>query len=160
MRNISPIGLATLAQKLGNEPICIVEIDWVDGSTSSYADRAVASIPGKIVELSDLDDAVHTEGNSGTQQITVTLDDTDGTLKAILDAHDVHKRPARVYQYFSGLALSDRFKLFSGLVTTPITWSERDRTVKVSLLSQLEVVEVESFSGGQFTGSGPTVAPG
>ena len=42
MRNISTAGLATLAKKLGNEPICIVEIDWVAGSTSSYADRAVA----------------------------------------------------------------------------------------------------------------------
>ena len=73
----------------------------------------------------------------------MTLDDTDGTLKAILDAHDVHKRPARVYQYFSGLDLSDRFKLFSGLVTTPVIWSERDRTVKLTLLSQLEVMEID-----------------
>ena len=105
MRNISANGLAKLRTRLGNEPICIVEIDWVPGSTSAYADRTVASIPGKIVELSELDDVTSASGHSSNQQVTVTLDDVDGTIKALLDAHDVHKRPARVYQYFSGLDL-------------------------------------------------------
>ena len=142
MRNISANGLKQLATKLGNEPICIIEIDWVDGGTSSYADRAVGSIPGKIVELGDLDDAVNLSGNSGSMELSVTLDDTDGSIKAIMDANDPHKRPARVYQYFTGLDLSDRFLLFSGVLTTPISWNERDRTVKLTILSQLEDREI------------------
>ncbi len=142
MRSISPAGLAKLAQHHGNEPITIVEIDWVAGKATAYADRTVGSIPGRIIEVGELDDVVNVSGNSDSQELSLTLDDTDGTIKTILDAHDVHKRPARVYQYFSGLALSDKFLLFSGQLTSPITWNERDRTVKVTILSQLEDREI------------------
>ena len=119
MRSISAAGLAKLAERYGNEPITIVEIDWVAGKTTAYADRTVGSIPGRIIEVGDLDDVVNVSGNSDSQELSLTLDDTDGTIKAILDTHDVHKRPARVYQYFTGLALSDKFLLFSGNSPVP-----------------------------------------
>ena len=94
---------------------------------------------------------VNVSNNSGSQELSVTLDDTDGSIKAIFDAHDVHKRTARVYQYFSGLDLADKFLLFSGKVSSPIIWSERDRTVKFSILSQLEDKEIGfSAEEGQF----------
>ena len=47
-------GLAKLAQRYGNEPITIVEVDWVVGQTASYADRTVGSIPGRIIEVGEL----------------------------------------------------------------------------------------------------------
>ena len=142
MRSISANGLAQLAQRYGNEPVTIVEVDWIVGQTASYADRTVGSIPGRIIEVGELDDAINLSGNADSQQITLTLDDTDGTIKAILDAHDVHKRDARVYQYFAGLSLADKFLLFAGKISSPITWNERDRTVTVTILSQLEDREV------------------
>ena len=142
MRSISVAGLAKLRTTHGIEPICIVEIDWVDGGTSVYADRTVVSIPGKIVELGEFDDAANISGSGSSQEITIKLDDVDGTIKAILDSHDPHKRPARVYQYFTGLELADKFLLFGGRLTTPIVWNERDRTVTVTILSQLEDQEL------------------
>lgn len=84
MRNISAAGLATLAERHGNEPITIIEVDWVVGGTSTYADRTVGSIPGRIVELGDLDNVINVSGSSGSQELSVTLDDTDGTIKGIL----------------------------------------------------------------------------
>jgi hypothetical protein len=151
VRNISPAGLAKLAARCGTEPITIIEVDWVNGNMAAYADRTVDSIPGRIIEVGDLDNVVNVSDNSGSQQLSITLDDTDGTIKAILDSHDVHKRTARVYQYFSGLALSDRFLLFAGKVSSPIAWSERDRTVKFTILSQLEDKEIGfSAEEGQF----------
>lgn len=151
MRNISAAGLAKLATRYGNEPITIIEVDWVDGSTARYADRTVGTIPGRIVEVGDLDNVVNVSTSSGSQSLAVTLDDTDGSIKAIMDAHDVHKRTCRVYQYFTGLDLADRFLLFSGKVSSPITWSERDRTVKFTILSQLEDKEIGfSAEEGQF----------
>jgi len=151
VRNISPAGLAKLATRYGTEPITIIEVDWVEGSTARYADRTVGSIPGRIVEVGDLDNVVGVSNNSGSQQLAVTLDDTDGSIKAIFDTHDVHKRTARVYQYFTGLDLSDKFLLFSGKVSSPINWSERDRTVKFTILSQLEDKEIGfSAEEGQF----------
>ena len=151
MRNISAAGLAKLATRYGNEPITIIEVDWVAGSTMRYADRTVGTIPGRIIEVGDLDNVVNVSSNSGSQELAVTLDDTDGSIKAILDAHDVHKRTARVYQYFTGLDLADKFLLFSGKVSSPIVWSERDRTVKFTILSQLEDKEIGfSAEEGQF----------
>ena len=161
MRNISQAGLAKLASRYGNEPITIIEVDWVDGSTAVYADRTIGDIPGRIVEVGDLDNAVNVNGNgsdgqstggsTASQELAITLDDTDGSVKAIFDSQDVHKRPARVYQYFSGLDLADKFLLFSGKINTPISWSERDRTVKFTILSQLEDLEIGfSAEEGQF----------
>jgi hypothetical protein len=120
----------------------IVEVDWVDDGTVSYADRTVESIPGRIVGVSDLDDVVNVGGNGDSQQLSVTLSDTDGAIKSILDTHDVHKRRARVYQYFAGLALTDKFLLFDGTLSTPISWDERKREVTITILTQLEDREI------------------
>jgi len=151
VRNISSAGLAKLAVRCGTEPITIIEVDWVAGSTATYADRTVSTIPGRIVEVGDLDNVVNVSNSSGSQSLAVTLDDTDGSIKAIMDAHDVHKRTCRVYQYFTGLALSDKFLLFSGKISSPISWSERDRTVKFTIISQLEDKEIGfSAEEGQF----------
>ena len=44
VRTISSNALTTLAQKLGNEPINIVEVDWADGIVPQrYADRTITS---------------------------------------------------------------------------------------------------------------------
>ena len=58
VRNISSNALTTLAQRLGNEPITIVEVDWADGVVPRlYADRTISTaagmIPGAIVEVGD-----------------------------------------------------------------------------------------------------------
>ena len=155
MRNISAAGLAKLATRHGNEPITILEVDWATNCTRSYADRDVgtgaSTIPGKIIEVGDMDNVVNVLANNSSQSINITLDDTDGTIKAIFDAYDIHQRNARVYQYFDGLDLTDKFLLFAGKVSTPITWNERDRTVKFTIISQLEDHEVGfSAEEGQF----------
>ena len=74
--------------------------------------------------------------------MSVTLDDTDGSLKAILDLADIHQRDVWVYQTFEGLDLADRFLLFRGQITSPVTYSEGDRTLSFTVLSQVEDKEV------------------
>ena len=148
MRSISANGLATLAQRLGNEPIMIVEVDWRDGvQPKQYADRTITLpdgtvIPGAIIQIGNLDDAIDvTTWNNSSKQIEVTLDDTDGSIKALFDSYDITKRTVRLYQWFTGLAWSDRFVTFVGLINSPVSWSERDRTVKITVLSQIEDLE-------------------
>jgi hypothetical protein len=151
MRSISPAGLAKLATRYGNEPITIIEVDWAVGRAHSYADRDVSSIPGRIIDVGDLDNIIGVSDNNSSQSLDVTLDDTDGTIKAIFDGYDIHKRDVRVYQWFEGLALTDKFLLFAGKISSPITWNERDRTVKFTIISQLEDKEVGfSAEEGQF----------
>lgn len=152
MRQISANGLAKLAQRLGTEPIFIIEVDWGgDGGAVPYADRDVDNIPGKILDVSQLDNVVDVLNNNSSQEITITLDDTDGSIKAILDSQDIHQRNVSVYQHFDGLDVSDRFLLFQGKITSPIVWSEPERTVTFSVLSQLEDKEIGfSAEEGQF----------
>ena len=152
MRNLSANALAQIATKLGNEPVTIVEIDWIeDNAAKLYADRDIGSISGKILEVSSLDNVININDNDSSQEISITLDDTDGTIKEILNTNDIHKRSARVYQFFSGMDFDDRFLLFAGKISSPITWSERQRTISFTIISQLEDKEVGfSAEEGQF----------
>lgn len=151
MRQISVAALAKLAQKKGTEPLNIVEIDWgVDGQPSVYADRAIGSIPGKILDLGTLDNVVDIS-SSASQQINLVLDDTDGSMKAIMDSQDIHQRFVRIYQWFEGLSLSDKFLVFSGRISSPISWNEQSRTLSFSVVNQLEDKEFGfSAEEGQF----------
>ena len=57
----------------------------------------------------------------------------------------------RVFQYFNGLDLSDKFLLFRGKISSPVVWSEGDRTVSFDVISQIEDAEIGfSPEEGQF----------
>lgn len=143
MRSISIDALAKLATKKGTEPLCIISCDFAgNGTLSWYADRDIDSIPGRILSVSELDNTVNVSNSSNSQQVSVTLDDADGTIKAIMDSHDIHQRDVAVYQHFAGLPLADKILLFLGKIYSPITWSERDRTVSFTIVSQIEDREV------------------
>jgi len=152
MRNISAGGLAKLAQSKGTEPIIIIEVDWALNATISYADRDIGtSVKGKITEVGDLDNVIDVLNSNSSQELSVTLDDTDGSIKAIMDSHDIHQRDVRVYQWFDGLALSDKFLLFAGKLSSPVSWSETNRSISFSVISQLEDKEFGfSAEEGQF----------
>lgn len=151
-RNLSAAALAMLAMNLGTEPINIVEIQWVAGGPRiAYADRDVDTVPGKILEVSGLDDVIQVSGGAQSQQISLTLDDTDDSIKGIMDANDVHMRDVWVYQYFQGLDLDDKFLLFRGVINTPLAWDEGARTIKFDVVSKIEDVEVGfSIEEGDF----------
>lgn len=152
MRNLTANALAQIASTHGNEPVTIIEIDWIeDDAAKSYADRTVGAIQGKILEVGDLDNVINVSDSDSSQEISITLDDTDGTIKAILDTNDIHKRSARVYQWFDGMDLADKFLLFAGKISSPIKWSERDRSVGFTIISQLEDKEIGfSAEEGEF----------
>lgn len=130
-KTLTANALAEIAKRFGTEPINIVEIDW-ETTTTSYADKLIYSIPGKIISLQGLDSVAKINGTGFAGNLSLTLDDTDGSIKNLLNTTDVHKRPIRVYQTFQALAEGDKFLLFSGEIVTPITWSEGDRTVELS----------------------------
>ncbi len=135
--------MTKIAEKLGNEPINIVSVQWsIGGAIVPYADRELPGIPGKILSLTTLDSVVNVTGNGNSQEISVTLDDTDGSLKAILDANDIHQRSVWVYQTFDGLDMGDKFLLFKGQVSSPITYSEGERSLTFNVVTQIEDKEI------------------
>ncbi len=144
MRTISAPSLAKLATRFGTEPINILAIQWVDGGNlDQYADRDIpGGVKGKIQSIGELDAVVNVSGGGQSQSIEVVLDDTDGSIKAILDTNDIHKRPCRLYQWFDGLDVDEKFLVFQGQVSSPIIWNEGDRTVSFTVISKLEDREI------------------
>jgi hypothetical protein len=122
---------------LGTEPVNIVEVDWT-GSTSSYADKDFLDVRGTILSISGLDTIIKLGASGSSGSLNVVLDDTDGTIKDILNNFDVHKQAARVYQSYEGLLDGDKFLIFSGQVSSPITWNEGDRTVSFTIINIIE----------------------
>ncbi len=140
MRSLSAAALTKLQTRHGTEPVVILEIQWVQaGGWSQYADRNISTVvDGKILELSGLDDVINISGSEDSQEISVILDDTDGTMKNIFNNYDIHGRDVRVWQWFDGLSLDDKFLLFKGKINSPIEWKEGDQTLSFSVLSQIE----------------------
>jgi hypothetical protein len=138
-RNIAGNAALEIAKKQGTDPLLIVEVDWPP--TISYATRTAFGIPGKVMSVSTVDaTAMLADAGKGgsSAAMTVTLDDSDESIRTLFNTKDVHLRPARVYQAYGDLTLADRFLLFSGVVTSPLTWDERQRTFTFDILGKIE----------------------
>lgn len=143
MRNISAEALAKLTQQQGGEPLNIIEVQWTQSVSYYYADRTIRefSIKGAILSLSNLENVINISGSSSSQSISITLNDTDGSIKTIYNNNDFHKRPVKIYQWFTGLHFTDKFLIFQGEINSPIVWKESDRTISFEVVSRLEDAE-------------------
>jgi len=142
MRNLSVDALAKL-QELGTEPQIIVGVQWVAGGQEFlYGDKAIPGVEGRIMSISNFSTQTDVDSNSTVSSISIVLQDSDGALKNFFENYDIHKRVVNVYQYFTGLALSDKFAILpTGQITSPIVWDESARTLSFSIDSKIEEVE-------------------
>lgn len=141
MKNLNAAALAEIAKQYGTEPITILQVEWEEGSSAFYADKEIDGFDGRILEVTDIQTALTLE-NVSTQQVSVTLDDTDSEIKTRLDTMDVHKKPATIYQYYGDLTPGDEFVVFKGQISTPFEWGEKDRQITFTVLSEVESWEV------------------
>jgi len=164
MRDVPGGVLSYLNTAQGTEPVMFIEIQWTPGGQRvMYTEQKYngESYPyPTILQISDLDMAMQVDGASDSQQINITLDDIDGKLQDIINTFDIHKRPVWVYQGYKGLTLNHKFLLFKGEISSPIVWSEGDRTLSFDVMTRLEDTEVAfSMEEGDFP-SIPEVALG
>jgi hypothetical protein len=155
MRDVPADVLSNLQKSYGTEPILIIEVQWVDnGPLVMYSDQKLngAEYPHPtIVQVGNFDMAMQVDGAGDSQQISITLDDVDGNLKTMIDSNDIHKRPVWVYQGFKGLTVNHKFLLFKGELSSPIIWSEGERTLTFDVLTRQEDAEVGfSMEEGDF----------
>jgi len=145
MRQFTTAVSGELNKRFGTEPLLIVEVDWVDDGAVAYSDQKIngADYPYPyLVSIGNFNMSTIITGNGESQNVNVTLNDIDGTLKTLLNSHDVHKRPVRVYLLFAGLPSTERVLLFSGVINSPIVWDEGSRTLAFDVFSTLEDREV------------------
>ncbi len=146
-RIIPPAAATEVAKKLGTEPIYIVEVYWGDAAAPTspsmfYADKDFDGIPGKILKVSELDAIIKLGSTGATAELSITLDDTDGSIKTIIDTNDIHKNKVVVYQAYGSLTAADKFFLFEGKIETPIIYSEADRSISFDILTEIEDEEI------------------
>jgi len=152
-RTITANAQTALETDLGVEPIVVLEVFWAStdgtatGPSEFYADRSLenGAIKGVIVDMTDFDEAVQVTGGGQAASFSVTLDDTDGAIKAIFDSNDIHKAPVKVWLFPKTSATTfaaDRIPIFQGQVNSPVVWSEGQRTLSFSVVNRIEDVEV------------------
>ena len=148
MRKISPAALTQVTTNLGGEPLVVVAIYWngKNSTPSYYCDRGaffdLPQLQGKILKLANLDDVVNISNASNSQSVSITLDDTDNSIKNIYDHTDIHKKKVAIYQWFTQINFNEKFLIFEGLINSPIVWSEKDRTLSFDIVSKLEDAEI------------------
>ena len=151
-RTISQASLDKLAETHAVEPVLVIEIAWALGGTPiRYATKDISvldsqgvtiTVPGKVVEVGNIDSVVAVSMNESSEEVSLILDDRDGSIKEIMNLNDIMLRDVKVYQWFEGIDFDERFLIFQGKINSPIRWSETDRTVKFDVISQLEDNEV------------------
>jgi len=146
MRSLNAAQLAEIAAS-DSRPLIIIEVAWNGYNKSAYADFTAPDnptpyAPGRILELTGLDNVINISNNSVSQQLTIKLDDTNGTIFEIMKYNDVHLKPVWVYQWFEALSINDKFLLFKGYINSPLEWNEGDRTVSFTVLSKVDGPEV------------------
>lgn len=173
MRQLSDTSLTKISQRFGSEPIFVIGVNWFDlaGNQATvdfygpevnnaihageqfYADRALSDygVDGKVIAVNAIEDVLNLDGNTSATNISITLDDTDGSIKTIFDYHDIHYRQVNIYQYFDGIPFDEKFIIYEGVIESPITYSDNDRTITFALVSINEHAEAGfSPEEGQF----------
>lgn len=152
MRTIPGDALTLLASMTAVEPVNILGIEWVAGQPTWYADKAIDDIPGKILEIGEIEDMQRSDSSGTTGALSVKLDDIDGSLKSIFDNQDIHLVKVNVWQSFLSLGSGSKFLVLSGQISTPIIWDEGTRTLSFEIVTKLEAQEIGwEASMGNFT---------
>lgn len=143
MRNIPPAALAQLQGMQKIEPIIIVKVFW-NGVATSYCDRKFETegLQGKLLTITGIEDVIDVSSNANSVSMSITLDDSDGSIKTIYDNNDIHKTYVQVFQWISQLPIAESFLIYEGEISSPIEWSEGPRNLKFDVLSRLEDREV------------------
>lgn len=147
MRQLTANARSVISQRTGLEPINVIGIAWDGAHYVYYADKDFAGIPGKVLEVGAVDDVQSLSGSSGSSQVSVTVDDSDGSIRDLLGRFDPQKKPVKILQAFTGMQLADAFTVFFGAMSTPITWSEGERKFSFEAVSRVEAGGMGLFLG-------------
>lgn len=143
MRNLNANAAAKIQESTRVQSIILVKIYWGSGGPTVYSDKEYSSLGfiGKLINIGSLDDVINIEASSSSASVAVTLDDTDGSLKRLIDTTDIHKTKIEIHQLFVDLNVNDAFPLFIGEVASPIVWNEGDRTLSFNAITRLDDLE-------------------
>lgn len=137
MRQFTNAIKAELSKKTGLDPTIFVGVEWNDRELL-YSSHELVGTRKQIVNISGVETTQVVTGTSASQSVTVTLSDTDGHIREMIDQYDIHKVPAKVYMGFPGVPLSQAILLLDGEVNSDMVWDDRARTFTFTILNKIE----------------------
>ncbi len=153
MRELSPQVLSRLNNNYAQEYSILIEVEWND-SKILYSDKKIngADYPYPLlIDASGLTCTTTVDEVTEAQNLTITLDDHDGTLKSIIDSVDINHKKVWIYLLFDGHPLDYKILLHQGEIHSPIIWTEGTRTLSFTVLTQFDDIEVGfSMEEGDF----------
>jgi len=151
-RTLTPAALAKLQEQYGSEPINVLRIYWNPPMYTQYADTVIYNSKAHILTISNIDEITNLTGSGASSTLSVTLSDADGTLLSLINSQNIINVKLELFQTFKGLNENEMFLLFTGLITSGITWNEGDRTLAFQVESRIKSLQVGfSPEEGQFT---------
>ncbi|MHA2380786.1 MAG: hypothetical protein ACXADS_16060 [Candidatus Thorarchaeota archaeon] len=150
MRDISlPLRDNLQTKKKAVEPLYVLGVEWTPGHETLYSDRKINGTNQAFPIMNDMGNFNMSKivaGSGASESVPFVLSDVeDGTytghLKSIVDNDDIHKAKARLYLMVQGVNLIDKTLMVQGEINSPLEWNEQDRTLKFSVISQIESVE-------------------
>ena len=121
---------------MGTQPLVVIRVAWPTGALY-YADRNydLAGIPcdGKILELGSIASIRKSVSSGEASSVSITLDDSDGSIKSIIDRFAIEAVEVEIYHHYSGLTQGDLTLLLSGYISNGYNWSEGQRQITINV---------------------------
>lgn len=130
MKVITTAAQTAAAARLAVKSLVIIKIDWPSG-TVYYADRdytfGANTCLGRIVELGSIDSQQKATNFAGLTSVSVTLDDSDSSIKSKVNTDLIEGTPVTVYYHFDSLTTTDAVVMLTGKIQGDVQWSEGER---------------------------------
>lgn len=137
-RSMTGAALTQSLVKTAQEPIIVAKIEW-DSGTKYYCDKTytfgVHACSPTILSFGSCKSSAPQSSIGSITTMELTLDDTDGTLKAITNTDWVEGTHVKIFHQFPGLADEDAVVLIDGKVVSDIVWHEGERTLTITIES-------------------------
>lgn len=155
MRVLSTNAATAVGHPLGEDPVLVLNIKWRTSSFQSwFADRdfptnvvnpsgqSFGSCQGRILQCGNLAAQKKQDVVGSMAAVSITLDDSDGAVKALFDANLVEGTPCILYQNFeSANQFADSILLLSGVIVSP-EWDEGARSLHFEIETRIHDLEV------------------
>jgi hypothetical protein len=132
-------------QQYASEPVIVLKIEWSSGAVW-YGDKtftlAPESIVGGLLEFSPIQATGKQDSVGEVASAGVTLDDTTGDLKILINTIIIEGTLVTAYHHYEGNAFSDLTLVFKGKIGGTITWDEGERKLNFDIESFIDDAEV------------------
>jgi len=145
VRTLTVAAQAKADTLLATEPIIIIQIDWT-GGTEYYGYKTFTlgawTVQGSITEFSAISSQGKQDVTGEVSSVSVTLDDSDGSLKTKVDTEIIEGKSCTVYHHYEGNAQSDATVILKGRIAGDTLWLEGERTLDFDIESYVEVENI------------------